>query len=147
MLYFVQIDLKKKKMNTINSIEFKQLNSQKVVNTNGPIIKMFNERSADISSNTGLLTPDRVESVSSTPVWPLRTCFMFRTTQSKRIKVNHFVKPLATTTWYLTLVFMLMAIYVFAAVLVVEWKYDKFQRYSDAVLFAVGSLCQQGLII
>lgn len=70
---------------------------------------------------------------------------MFRTTQSKHIKVNHFLRPLARATWYLTVVLIVMAVLVFAWVLMSEQISDKFERYSAAFLFTIGSVCQQGI--
>ena len=69
---------------------------------------------------------------------------MFRTTQSKHIKVNHFLRPLAKATWYLTILLIIIAILVFAWILIAEHISDKFERYSTAFLFTIGSVCQQG---
>ncbi|XP_023316838.1 uncharacterized protein LOC111694150 [Trichogramma pretiosum] len=126
------------------TIEAKELTVWKPTNRNGPIIKMLIERTAELGGSTGIPTPERLSVINPIPVWPLRTCFMFRTTQSKHIKVNHFLRPLAAVTWYLTVVLMITATIVFAWVLVTEQMSNKFERYSAAFLFTIGSVCQQG---
>ncbi|XP_058790929.1 uncharacterized protein LOC131664080 [Phymastichus coffea] len=126
------------------TIEAKELTVWKPTNRNGPIIKMLLERTAELGGSTGTPTADRVSIITPIPAWPLRTCFMFRTTQSKHIKVNHFLRPLANASWYLTVVLIVVAVLVFGWVLVVEHLSDKFERYSSAVLFTIGSVCQQG---
>lgn len=70
---------------------------------------------------------------------------MFRTTQSKNIKVNHFLRPLAQATWYLTVVLIVTAMLVFAWILITEHMSGNFERYSTAFLFTIGSVCQQGM--
>lgn len=72
---------------------------------------------------------------------------MFRTTQPKQIKVNHFLRPLASAAWYLTIVLIIIAVIVFGWVLIAEHINDKFERYSTAFLFTIGSVCQQGICI
>ncbi|XP_031780583.1 ionotropic receptor 75a-like [Nasonia vitripennis] len=126
------------------TIQAKELTVWKATNRNGPMIKMLLERTAELGGSTGILTPERLSMIAPIPAWPLRTCFMFRTTQAKHIKVNHFLRPLASATWYLIVVLIATAVLVFAWVLVAEHISDKFERYSAAFLFTIGSVCQQG---
>ncbi|OXU31793.1 hypothetical protein TSAR_009461, partial [Trichomalopsis sarcophagae] len=52
--------------------------------------------------------------------------------------------PLASAAWFLTVMLIAIAVLVFAWVLVAEHISDKFERYSAAFLFTIGSVCQQG---
>ncbi|XP_023245946.1 uncharacterized protein LOC111643068 [Copidosoma floridanum] len=126
------------------TIQAQELTVWKPTNRNGPMIKMLLERSAELGGSTGIPTPERLSIMTPIPTWPLRTCFMFRTTQAKHIKVNHFLRPLATATWYLTIVLIIVTISVFSCVLTTEYISDKFERYSVSFLFTIGSVCQQG---
>ncbi|KAJ8673009.1 hypothetical protein QAD02_004270 [Eretmocerus hayati] len=126
------------------TIEAQELTVWKTTNRNGPLIKKLLERSAELGGSTGIPTPERLAVIIPIPVWPLRTGFIFRTTQSKHIKVNHFLRPLAKATWYLTILLIITAVLVFAWVLVSEDISDRLERYSSAFLFTIGSVCQQG---
>ncbi|XP_066601050.1 ionotropic receptor 75a-like [Prorops nasuta] len=54
------------------------------------------------------------------PIWPVRTCYIFRTTSSSRIKLLHFLQPLSAKSWFVLLMLLIFANILLLAALKVE---------------------------
>ena len=73
-----------------------------------------------------------------------RSCFMFRSTGSKNIKVSAFIRPLANASWFFTIFFIILGSIEFAFFLIHENSNNQLEKYSISFLLTIGSLCQQG---
>ncbi|XP_026673944.1 ionotropic receptor 75a-like isoform X2 [Ceratina calcarata] len=70
-----------------------------------------------------------------------RPCFMLLSTSTTKIKLEIFLKPFTRGTWYVFMVFGIFSIFIMKVIMNRENVYEK---YSGAVVLAVGILSQQG---
>ncbi|CAD1469411.1 unnamed protein product, partial [Heterotrigona itama] len=127
------------------TIEVVQINGQRRFDNSGPIFAAFKKRLVDLSASPFAMKVDRLNNGDIIgPVWPIRSCFMFRTISSTRIKPGQFLKPLSVKVWYVILAMIGTVTTVLIIFLRLEGIRTPTEMCGLSVLLTVGALSQQG---
>ncbi|XP_017752453.1 PREDICTED: glutamate receptor ionotropic, kainate 1-like [Eufriesea mexicana] len=125
--------------------EIVQINAQRRFDHSGPIFAAFKRKLIDLSASPVTMKADRLNNGDIIgPVWPIRSCFMFRTISSTKIKSGQFLKPLSAKVWYVILGLIGIVTTVLIIFLRLEGIRNPTEIYGLAVLLTIGSLSQQG---
>lgn len=74
-----------------------------------------------------------------------RSCFMFRTISSTKIKPGQFLKPLSVKVWYVILAMIGIVTTILVILLRLEGVQTSTEIYGLSVLLTIGALSQQGI--
>ncbi|XP_026673943.1 ionotropic receptor 75a-like isoform X1 [Ceratina calcarata] len=108
----------------------------------GLIFEFLRSNYIDFASNPRIMVSERLDYASLIgAAWPIRPCFMLLSTSTTKIKLEIFLKPFTRGTWYVFMVFGIFSIFIMKVIMNRENVYEK---YSGAVVLAVGILSQQG---
>ncbi|XP_043793608.1 ionotropic receptor 75a-like [Apis laboriosa] len=127
------------------TMEIVQINAQRRFDNSGPIFAAFKKKLIDFSASPVAMKVDRLHNGDIIKaVWPIRSCFLFRTISSTKIKPGQFLKPLSVKVWYV----ILAMIGVVTTILIIFLKLENIRTpteiYGLSVLLTIGALSQQG---
>ncbi|XP_026674186.1 ionotropic receptor 75a-like [Ceratina calcarata] len=112
--------------------------------TNGPLIVGLKNGIYDILFYPSIITHSRLDDADVIlQVWPLRTCFMFRTVPAIKVDINLLFRPFTANAWYL--IILLTLIIIFTLWITMEPEKDVDPDYGITVFITIAALCQQGL--
>ncbi|XP_076766931.1 ionotropic receptor 75a-like [Xylocopa sonorina] len=125
--------------------EIVQINALRRFDNSGPVFIALKKNLIDISASPVAMKIDRLNNGDIIgPVWPIRSCFMFRTISSTKIKPDQFLQPLSAKVWYV----ILAMIGVVTAILITFLRLEGIRGPAEisglSVLLTVGALSQQG---
>ncbi|CAK9805090.1 Ionotropic receptor 75a [Anthophora plagiata] len=125
--------------------EIVQIKAQRRFDNSGPVFSAFKKNLIDISASPVAMKVDRFDSGDIIgPVWPIRSCFMFRTISSMKMKPGQFLKPLSVKVWYVILGMIGIVTTVLIIFLRIEGIRNPAEIYGLSVLLTIGALSQQG---
>ncbi|XP_015437659.1 PREDICTED: uncharacterized protein LOC107192800 [Dufourea novaeangliae] len=127
------------------TMEIVEINARRRFDTSGPVFAAFRRKIVDISSSPVAMKIERLNHGDIIgPVWPIRSCFMFRTISSIKIQPRQFLKPLSVKVWYA--IFTMIGIAMGALIIFIrlEGIRSPAEIYGLSVLLTIGSLSQQG---
>ncbi|XP_026673942.1 ionotropic receptor 75a-like isoform X2 [Ceratina calcarata] len=127
------------------TIDITQINAQRRFDNSGPVFAAFRRKQIDLSTSPATMKIERLNNGDIiAPVWPIRSCFMFRTISSTTIKPSQFLQPLSRKVWYV----ILAMIAIVTAILIIFLRLENIRNpaeiYGLSVLLTVGALSQQG---
>ncbi|KAK1128660.1 hypothetical protein K0M31_003116 [Melipona bicolor] len=127
------------------NIEVVQISGQRRFDNSGPVFAAFKKKLIDLSASPVAMKVDRLNNGDIIgPVWPIRSCFMFRTISSTKIKPGQFLKPLSVKVWYVILAMIGTVTTVLIIFLRLEGVRTPMEIYGLSVLLTIGALSQQG---
>ncbi|XP_015518459.2 ionotropic receptor 75a-like isoform X1 [Neodiprion lecontei] len=110
------------------------------------MVGILHRSEADISATPALLFKERAILIKAIhPVWPWRTCFMFRSMASR--VSDEFIRPFSTKSWIVTAVVVTISVIVLGLTLKVELVKDRFNTWIEVGFVATGIMCQQGSLL
>ncbi|KAG7204595.1 hypothetical protein KM043_005014 [Ampulex compressa] len=110
---------------------------------NGPLMSGLQEGIYDLGYYPSIITDERLYCGSVIiPMWPVRTCFIFRTVPSSKVTVNMILKPFSSEAWFMIVVLLIVTILVLSLMLKIE-NGNK-NDYVLSALISFAALCQQG---
>ncbi|KAL0105247.1 hypothetical protein PUN28_016715 [Cardiocondyla obscurior] len=125
------------------TMELIEINHWEKNDSNGPLMSTLKRDDADLGYYPSILTIERYGYARVIfPQWPTRTCFMFRTIPAMKMKPWIMLKPFASDTWYMIVVYMVITIVILSCILKLE-RFDDYD-YSISALITIAALCQQG---
>ncbi|KOC69525.1 Glutamate receptor, ionotropic kainate 2 [Habropoda laboriosa] len=125
--------------------EIVQINPQRRLDNSGPVFDAFKKNLIDFSASPVAMKADRLDNGDIVgPVWPIRSCFMFRTISSMKMKPGQFLKPLSVKVWYVILAMIGIVTTVLIIFLRIEGIRNPAEIYGLSVLLTIGALSQQG---
>ncbi|CAK9825255.1 Ionotropic receptor 75a [Anthophora retusa] len=125
--------------------EIVQIKTQRRFDSSGPVFSAFKKNLIDISASPVVMKVSRLDSGDIVgPVWPIRSCFMFRTISSMKMKPGQFLKPLSVKVWYVILGMIGIVTTVLIIFLRIEGIRNPAEIYGLSVLLTIGALSQQG---
>ncbi|XP_076664876.1 ionotropic receptor 75a-like [Andrena cerasifolii] len=127
------------------TMDIERINAQRRFDSSGPVFAAFKKKFIDLSASPVAMKIERLDTGDIIgPVWPIRSCFMFRTISSMKVKPGQFLKPLSVKVWYA----ILTMIGIVTSVLIIFVKMEGIRRpaeiYGLSVLLTIGALSQQG---
>ncbi|XP_033351198.1 ionotropic receptor 75a-like [Bombus vosnesenskii] len=127
------------------TMEIVQINAQRRFDNSGPVFAAFKEKLIDLSASPVAMRIGRLDNGDIIgPVWPIRSCFMFRTISSTKIKPGQFLKPLSVKVWYVILAMIGIVTTILVILLRLEGVQTPTEIYGLSVLLTIGALSQQG---
>ncbi|XP_011882972.1 PREDICTED: uncharacterized protein LOC105570412 [Vollenhovia emeryi] len=130
------------------TMDIVEVDPRKRQDNSAPMFVAFQKKTVDISASPIVMKAERLRSGDIIgPVWPMRSCFLFRTISSANFKTKQFLRPLNIKVWYV----VLSTIIVSASVLVIlirqqEGVQTLAEGYNIAILFTLGAISQQGSV-
>lgn len=130
------------------TIEIVEVDPRKRQDNSAPMFVAFQKKIVDISASPIVMKAERLRSGDIIgPVWPMRSCFLFRTISSANFKVKQFLRPLNIKVWYVVLCTIIIA----ASILVIliykqEGISSVSEGYNISILLTLGALSQQGSV-
>nr|XP_033320763.1 ionotropic receptor 75a-like [Megalopta genalis] len=122
-----------------------QINPQRRFDHSGPVFEAFKKKTIDLSASPVAMKVDRLNNGDIIgPVWPIRSCFMFRTISSMKIKPAQFLQPLSAKVWYGILTMIVIVMTVLIVFIRLEGVRRPADNYGLSVLLTIGALSQQG---
>nr|XP_031838889.1 ionotropic receptor 75a-like [Nomia melanderi] len=127
------------------TIDIVQINAQRRFDHSGPVFSAFNKKIIDLSASPVAMKIDRLNNGDIiAPVWPIRSCFMFRTISSTKIRPGQFLKPLSAKVWYGVLIMIGIVMSILIILIRMEGIHEPAETYGLSVLMTIGALAQQG---
>ncbi|KAG7204597.1 hypothetical protein KM043_005016 [Ampulex compressa] len=127
------------------TMDIVQINTQRRFDDSGPVFAALQRKLIDLSASPVMMRMDRSNHGDLIgPVWPIRSCFLFRTISSTMMKTEQFLRPLSTKVWYVVLSLITMAILVLKILLKFEGLRTSTESYGLPMLITIGALSQQG---
>ncbi|KAK2583494.1 hypothetical protein KPH14_009456 [Odynerus spinipes] len=121
---------------------------QKRGGNRGPVFAAFEEGIIDICANPATMIAERLDYGDIiAPVWPVRTCFLFRTILSTKLRSTQFIRPLSIRVWYAMLIIIALTAFILLTVLKKEGIHDLADLCGISILFSVGAFSQQASAI
>ncbi|CAL7944850.1 unnamed protein product [Xylocopa violacea] len=134
-----------KKADLFYSTEIVQINALRRFDNSGPVFFAFKKNLIDISASPVAMKIDRLSNGDIIgPVWPIRSCFMFRTISSTKVKPDQFLQPLSVKVWYVILAMIGAVMAILIMFLRLEGVRGPAEIYGLSVLLTIGALSQQG---
>ncbi|XP_076295305.1 ionotropic receptor 75a-like [Lasioglossum baleicum] len=122
-----------------------QITAQRRFDHSGPVFEAFKKKTIDLSTSPVAMKVDRLNNGDIIgPVWPIRSCFMFRTISSTKIKPAQFLKPLSVKVWYGVLSMIVIVMSILIIFIRLEGVREPADNYGLSVLLTIGALSQQG---
>ncbi|XP_078050358.1 ionotropic receptor 75a [Augochlora pura] len=122
-----------------------RINPQRRFDHSGPVFEAFKKKTIDLSASPVAMKVDRLNNGDIIgPVWPIRSCFMFRTISSTKIKPAQFLKPLSVKVWYGVLTMIVIVMSILIIFIRLEGVREPADNYGLSVLLTIGALSQQG---
>ncbi|XP_046734040.1 ionotropic receptor 75a-like [Diprion similis] len=110
------------------------------------MVGILQRSESDLGSTPALLNKERALLIKAIhPVWPWRTCFMFRSMASR--VSDEFIRPFSTKSWIVTGLVVTIFIIILGLTLKVELVKDRFNNWFEIGLVATGIMCQQGSLL
>ncbi|KAL6258656.1 hypothetical protein P5V15_010609 [Pogonomyrmex californicus] len=129
------------------TIEIVEVDPRKRQDNSAPMFVAFQKKMVDISASPIVMKADRLRSGDIIgPVWPMRSCFLFRTISSATMKTKQFLRPLHIKVWYMIICTMIVAMSILAILIRQEEVYSLAESYNIAILFTIGAVSQQGSV-
>ncbi|XP_014602151.1 PREDICTED: glutamate receptor 1-like [Polistes canadensis] len=117
---------------------------QKRGGNRGPVFAAFEEGIIDICVNPTMIITERLNYGDIiAPVWPVRTCFLFRMISSTQLRATQFIRPLAIRVWYAMLIIIALTAFILLIVLRKEGFHDFIELCGISILSSMGALSQQ----
>jgi len=135
-----------------------------------PMFVAFQKKTVDISASPIVMKAERLRSGDIIgPVWPMRcviswfnemfclvnrctnelflcrSCFLFRTISSARMKSKQFLRPLNIKVWYVIICTMIAATSILVILIRQEGIHSVSESYSICILLTIGAISQQGI--
>ncbi|XP_014475981.1 PREDICTED: uncharacterized protein LOC106745163 [Dinoponera quadriceps] len=130
------------------TMDIVEVNSKKKQDNTAPIFVAFQKKQIDISASPIVMKTEKLRMGDIIgPVWPMRTCFLFRTISSANLKREQFLRPLNIKVWYLILGIIVAGALILTILLRQEGIHDVKEGYSISVLLTIGALSQQGAVV
>ncbi|XP_043262983.1 ionotropic receptor 75a-like [Colletes gigas] len=127
------------------TMEVVQINTRRRFDNSGPVFAAFKRKIVDLSSSPVAMKVDRLNNGDIIgPVWPIRSCFMFRTISSMKVKPGQFLKPLSVKVWYSILTMIGIVTTILILLIRMEGIRNPMDIYGLSVLLTIGALSQQG---
>ncbi|XP_036149728.1 ionotropic receptor 75a [Monomorium pharaonis] len=130
------------------TIEIVEVDPRKRQDNSAPMFVAFQKKTVDISASPIVMKAERLRSGDIIgPIWPMRSCFLFRTISSLDMKPKQFLRPLNIKVWYVALGTMVIA----AVILIIlirqqEGIHSLSEACSISILFTIGAVSQQGSV-
>ncbi|XP_076647399.1 ionotropic receptor 75a-like isoform X1 [Halictus rubicundus] len=122
-----------------------QIKAQRKLDHSGPVFEAFKKKAIDLSTSPVAMKVDRLNNGDIiAPVWPIRSCFMFRTISSTKIQPGQFLKPLSVKVWYGVLSMIVIVMSILIIFIRLEGVREPADNYGLSVLLTIGALSQQG---
>ncbi|KAM0727673.1 hypothetical protein ACS0PU_005922 [Formica fusca] len=82
------------------TMEIVEVNPKKQQDNSAPMFVAFQKKLVDISASPIVMKTERLRKGDIIgPVWPIRSCFLFRTISSANMKTEQFLRPLNVKVW------------------------------------------------
>ncbi|EZA60351.1 hypothetical protein X777_13440 [Ooceraea biroi] len=129
------------------TMEIVELNPRKRQDNTAPIFLAFQKQQIDISASPIVMNTERLSMGDIIgPVWPMRSCFLFRTISSAEMKAKQFLRPLDVKVWYVILCTIVIATSVLVILIRQEGIRSVTEGYDLSVLLTIGVMSQQGSV-
>ncbi|XP_035732024.1 uncharacterized protein LOC118446003 [Vespa mandarinia] len=110
----------------------------------GPMFTAFKEDIIDIYINPTMMITEKLNYGDIiAPVWPVRTCFLFRTISSTNLRFTQFIRPLSIHVWYAMLIIIALTAFILLTVLRKEGFHDFIGLCGISILSSIGAISQQ----
>ncbi|XP_043674290.1 uncharacterized protein LOC122632002 isoform X2 [Vespula pensylvanica] len=110
----------------------------------GPMFVAFEEGIIDIYINPSMMITEKLNYGDIiAPVWPIRTCFLFRMISSTNLQLTQFIRPLSINVWYAMLLITALTAFILLSVLRKEGFHDFIGLCGISILSSVGAISQQ----
>ncbi|XP_077270567.1 ionotropic receptor 75a-like [Temnothorax americanus] len=128
------------------TIEIVEVDPRKRQDNSAPMFVAFQKKTVDISASPIVMKAERLRSGDIIgPVWPMRSCFLFRTISSANMKTKQFLRPLNIKVWYVILSTIIIAASILVILIVKqEGIHSMSEGYNISILLTIGAISQQG---
>ncbi|XP_076231263.1 uncharacterized protein LOC143177283 [Calliopsis andreniformis] len=125
--------------------EIVQINARRRFDNSGPVFAAFKKKIIDFSASPVAMKIERLNNGDIIgPVWPIRSCFLFRTISSTKIKPDQFLKPLSVKVWYGIFTMIIIVTLILIVFIQMEGIRGPMEIYGLSVILTIGALSQQG---
>ncbi|KAG5310062.1 GLRK protein, partial [Acromyrmex insinuator] len=129
------------------TMEIVEVDPRKRQDNSAPMFVAFQKKTVDISASPIVMKADRLRSGDIIgPVWPMRSCFLFRTIASANMKTKQFLKPLNIKVWYVVLCTIIISASILVILIRQEGIHSVSEGYNICILLIIGALSQQGSV-
>ncbi|XP_012056003.1 PREDICTED: uncharacterized protein LOC105619082 [Atta cephalotes] len=129
------------------TMEIVEVDPRKRQDNSAPMFVAFQKKTVDISASPIVMKADRLRSGDIIgPVWPMRSCFLFRTIASANMKTKQFLKPLNIKVWYVVLCTIIISASILVILIRQEGIHSVSEGYNICILLTIGALSQQGSV-
>ncbi|KYN18291.1 hypothetical protein ALC57_09398 [Trachymyrmex cornetzi] len=129
------------------TMEIVEVDPRKRQDNSAPMFVAFQKKTVDISASPIVMKADRLRSGDIIgPVWPMRSCFLFRTISSANMKTKQFLKPLNIKVWYVVLCTIIISAFILAILIRQEGIHSVSEGYNICILLTIGAISQQGSV-
>ncbi|XP_012138588.2 ionotropic receptor 75a-like [Megachile rotundata] len=127
------------------TMDLVEINAQRRFDNSGPVFTAFKRKIIDLSASPVAMKIDRLTNGDIIgPVWPIRSCFMFRTISSTKMKPTQFLQPLSVKVWYVMSAMIIIVTTTLIILIKIEGVSGPAEIYGLSVLLTIGALSQQG---
>ncbi|XP_034195536.2 uncharacterized protein LOC117611629 [Osmia lignaria lignaria] len=127
------------------TMDLVQINAQRRFDNSGPVFTAFKKKLIDMSASPVAMKIDRLTNGDIIgPVWPIRSCFIFRTISSSKMKPTQFLQPLSMKVWYVIFATIGMVTIILIILIRMEGIRSPTEIYGLSVLLTIGAISQQG---
>ncbi|KYM92312.1 hypothetical protein ALC53_00767 [Atta colombica] len=123
------------------TMEIVEVDPRKRQDNSAPMFVAFQKKTVDISASPIVMKADRLRSGDIIgPVWPMRSCFLFRTIASANMKTKQFLKPLNIKVWYVVLCTIIISASILVILIRQEGIHSVSEGYNICILLTIGAL-------
>lgn len=128
------------------TMEMVEVNPRKQQDNSAPVFVAFQRKMIDISASPIVMKTERLRKGDIIgPVWPMRSCFLFRTISSANVRTEQFLRPLNIKVWYVIFCTMTIAMSVLV-ILIRQEGFTIIEGVGISVLLTIGAVSQQGSV-
>ncbi|XP_018339199.1 PREDICTED: uncharacterized protein LOC108746755 [Trachymyrmex septentrionalis] len=129
------------------TMEIVEVDPRKRQDNSAPMFVAFQKKIVDISASPIVMKADRLRSGDIIgPVWPMRSCFLFRTIASANMKTKQFLKPLNIKVWYVVFCTIIISASILVILIRQEGIHSVSEGYNICILLTIGAFSQQGSV-
>ncbi|XP_018394995.1 PREDICTED: uncharacterized protein LOC108773628, partial [Cyphomyrmex costatus] len=129
------------------TIEIVEVDPRKRQDNSAPMFVAFQKKTVDISASPIVMKAERLRSGDIIgPVWPMRSCFLFRTISSANMKTKQFLRPLNIKVWYVVLGTIIVSSSILVILIRQEGIHSVLEGYNICIFLTIGAISQQGSV-